>query len=104
MTNDRIPLIGGQPETQATTAQKIARLTACQKALAHALAEAQSTGTIIISFFRDGSFSVGNIGALQIPHLVTAAHALNDQTSRAFQVALQQLQQRANAPASPLPT
>lgn len=101
--NGQVPIIGGQPETQAAASQKIVKVTAAHKALAMALAEAGSTGSIVLSFFADGSFSIGNIGQIQLPHLVTASNALADQTSKAFQVALQQLQQRAAAPASPIP-
>lgn len=94
-----IPLIGADQNTMAQQAQKVVEVTGSLKNASAALAKQGSHGQIVFSFFRDGSFSTATLGAIALPHLVSAAGELNQQVARAMQVALQQIvdQQRAIA-------
>jgi len=97
-----IPLIGGDQLTQAKKSQQIVEVTAALKGVSSALGKQGSHGQIMVSFFQDGSYSVVTIGAVGLPHLVSASIELSQQVSQAMQVALQQIgdHQRAMAAAA----
>lgn len=97
-----IPLIGAEEATQAKKSQQIVEVNAALKGVGAAMAKQGSHGQIMISFFQDGSYALVTLGAVGLPHMVSAAVEMNQQVSRAMQTALNQiaLHQRAMAVAA----